>query len=142
MAKSQKIGKVFHPHKSFPGRPLNAASLKDLKILESFFATKKQRELFFPENLYKLRCLVAVITHESRNSEELTISWFEHFLMSCENREDVSYFSYTLKKRLSSVSLVPKNIILCNLQNIYPPTLLYVQTIKHSMCNRVFCFTQ
>ena len=36
MAKSQKFGNDFHPHKSFPGRPLNAALRKGLKILESF----------------------------------------------------------------------------------------------------------
>ena len=47
MAKSQKIGNVFHPHKSFPGRPLNAAPLKGLKILESFFAKRNKENSFF-----------------------------------------------------------------------------------------------
>ena len=35
IAKSSKIGNVFNPHKSFPGRQLNAASRKSLEIQAS-----------------------------------------------------------------------------------------------------------
>ena len=42
-SKISKIGNVFNPHKSFPGRQLNAASRKSLEIQASCIA--KQRTL-------------------------------------------------------------------------------------------------
>ena len=41
MAKSPKIGNVFNPHKSFPGRQLNAASRKSLEIQASSLAKRR-----------------------------------------------------------------------------------------------------
>ena len=38
LAKSPKIGNVFNPHKSLPGRKLNAASPKSLGIQTSSIA--------------------------------------------------------------------------------------------------------
>ena len=67
MAKCQKIGNVFNPHKSFPGRQQNVASRKRV----SYRKTKH------PFELEICRFLGAVIPHGSRNSEEAIVSEFE-----------------------------------------------------------------
>ena len=41
IAKSPKIGNVFKPHKSFPGRQLNAVSRKNLEIQASSLAKRR-----------------------------------------------------------------------------------------------------
>ena len=41
IAKSPKIRNVFNPHKSFPGRQLNAASRKSLEIQASSLAKRR-----------------------------------------------------------------------------------------------------
>ena len=52
-SKISKIGNVFNPHKSFPGRQLNTASHKARKFKRP---VSQNKEPFWTENLFVLRC--------------------------------------------------------------------------------------
>ena len=70
-SKISKNGNVFNPYGSFLGRQLNAASRKNLEIQVVLY---RQTKTLSNRKFVKWRCL-ALISHESRNSEE-SIIWF------------------------------------------------------------------
>ena len=69
--KISKNRNVFKPHNRFRDSHLNAASRKSRKFNHPLWQTE---EHFRTENFYKLRCLAAVLTHESRIAKELLVS--------------------------------------------------------------------
>ena len=69
-SKISKNRNVFKPHNRFRDGHLNAASRNSLEIPSPSMA---KRRTLSNRNFYKLRCLAAVLTHESRIAEELVV---------------------------------------------------------------------
>ena len=65
----------LNPHKSFPGRQLNAP--RHAKAWKFKRPLWQNEEPFRTKNLFMQRCLGTVIARESRNSEESIVSEFD-----------------------------------------------------------------